>query len=58
MERCDGRFVTFDGMNRGERGHGPDRRERGEGRVPARSVEMGRGAVCGHSVVQCHEVVF
>jgi len=58
MERHDSRFVTFDGMSRGERGHGLDRRERGEGRAPARSVEMGRGAVCGCSVVQCHEVVF
>jgi len=45
-------------MSRGERGHGLDRRERGEGRALAHSVEMGRGAVCGRSVVQCHEVVF
>ena len=48
----------FDGMSRGERGHGLDRRERGEGRAPAHSVEMGRGTVCSCSVVQCHEVVF
>ena len=48
----------FDGTSRGERGHGPDRRERGEGRALARSEEMGRGVVCGCSVVQWCEVVF
>jgi len=48
----------FDGKSRGERGHEPDRRERGEGRAPACSVEMGRGAVCDRLVVQCCEVVF
>jgi len=58
MERHDGRFVTFDGTSRGERGHGLDRRERGEGRAPARSVEMGRGVVCGCLVVQCCKVMF
>jgi len=58
MERHDSCFVTFDGMSRGERGHGLDRRERGEGRALARSVEIGRGVVCGCLVVQCHEVVF
>jgi len=47
----------MEGKSRGERGHGPDRRERGEGRAPARSVEMGRGAVCGCLVVRCCEVV-
>jgi len=57
MERCDSHFVTFDGTSRGERGHGPDRRERGEGRALAHSEEMGRGTVCGYVVIQLFSAV-